>query len=44
MRSDETETDLWTIAGVWEGRRILEVRLEAKPSTLVLKVRETPEL
>lgn len=44
MRSDETETDLWTIAEPWVGWHSMEGRIWANPFTLVLKVQETPEL
>ena len=35
---------LGRLAYFWKAYRVLESRLEAKPSTLVLKVQETPEL
>jgi hypothetical protein len=44
MPRGNTGTDLWTIAEPWEGWRSLEGRIWANPSTLVLKVQETPEL
>lgn len=39
-----TEEDVRTIAGPWVGAECWEARLEAKPSTLALKVQEPPEL
>ena len=44
MPRGNTGTDLWTIAEPWEGWRSLEGRIWANPSTLLLKVQETPEL
>jgi len=38
------EESLGQFLRLGKARRVLETRLEAKPSTLVLKVQETPEL